>query len=78
MMEVYMAITGVYGNGGGGGYEPGDNEGNTERNIAKIGEGFDSAEATQEYSAMRAQKLAAEDIAFKAMKKGLDNSAGYI
>jgi hypothetical protein len=64
--------------GGDGGYDPNDLEGNAQKNLAKIGQGFDIGEEMQQYSAMRSQKMQAEDIANTAIKKGLENAKSYI
>jgi hypothetical protein len=64
--------------GNNGGYDPNDLEGNAKKNLAKIGQGFDIGEKMQQYSAMRSQKMQAEDIANSAIKKGLENSKSYI
>jgi hypothetical protein len=66
------------GGGDNGGYDPNDLEGNAKKNLAKIGQGFDIGEEMQQYSAMRSQKMQAEDIANTAIKKGLENAKSYI
>jgi hypothetical protein len=74
---------GGYGGGGGGGIgkggggygnntNPNDISGNSARNNAKIGSGFDDGENALKYKGMRAQSLDATSEQLGAIKRGMD------